>query len=93
MRAPEVLVEESGHHRGHLLDGPAHGGQRWTAGRRRAGVVETDDGDVVRHPSAPFPQHSARQVRLTGFLIDAGPVNSSTLPELGPTGASANHAW
>lgn len=57
MRAPEVLVEESGHHRGHLLDGLAHGGQRRTAGRRRAGVVEADDGDVVRHPSAPFPQH------------------------------------
>jgi hypothetical protein len=31
-------------------------------------------------------------VRLAGFLIDAGPVNSSTLLEVGPTGASANHS-
>ncbi|MFI6495327.1 coagulation factor 5/8 type domain-containing protein [Streptomyces sp. NPDC050564] len=31
-------------------------------------------------------------VRLAGFLIDAGPVNSSTLLEVGPAGASANHS-
>ncbi|MFF1764724.1 coagulation factor 5/8 type domain-containing protein [Streptomyces sp. NPDC058249] len=31
-------------------------------------------------------------VRLAGFLIDAGPVNSPTLLEVGPTGASANHS-
>jgi hypothetical protein len=31
-------------------------------------------------------------VRLAGFLIDAGPVNSATLLEVGPTGASANHS-
>ncbi|MEU9211837.1 coagulation factor 5/8 type domain-containing protein [Streptomyces sp. NPDC048415] len=31
-------------------------------------------------------------VRLAGFLIDAGSVNSSTLLEVGPTGASANHS-
>ncbi|MEU2844696.1 coagulation factor 5/8 type domain-containing protein [Streptomyces sp. NPDC007049] len=31
-------------------------------------------------------------VRLAGFLIDAGPVNSPTLLEVGPQGASANHA-
>ncbi|SFE50826.1 coagulation factor 5/8 type domain-containing protein [Streptomyces mirabilis] len=31
-------------------------------------------------------------VRLAGFLIDAGPVNSSTLLEVGPTGASASHS-
>ncbi|MFH9870576.1 coagulation factor 5/8 type domain-containing protein [Streptomyces lydicus] len=31
-------------------------------------------------------------VRLAGFLIDAGPVNSATLLEVGPAGASANHA-
>ncbi|MER6441444.1 coagulation factor 5/8 type domain-containing protein [Streptomyces sp. NPDC001185] len=31
-------------------------------------------------------------VRLAGFLIDAGPVNSSTLLEVGPVGASADHS-
>ncbi|MCX5095346.1 coagulation factor 5/8 type domain-containing protein [Streptomyces sp. NBC_00365] len=31
-------------------------------------------------------------VRLAGFLIDAGPVNSATLLEVGPAGASANHS-
>ncbi|MFE7539202.1 coagulation factor 5/8 type domain-containing protein [Streptomyces platensis] len=31
-------------------------------------------------------------VRLAGFLIDAGPVNSVTLLEVGPEGASADHA-
>ncbi|WP_327251256.1 discoidin domain-containing protein [Streptomyces sp. NBC_01244] len=31
-------------------------------------------------------------VRLAGFLIDAGPVNSPTLLEVGPAGASADHA-
>ncbi|MFJ8673132.1 coagulation factor 5/8 type domain-containing protein [Streptomyces sp. NPDC093589] len=31
-------------------------------------------------------------VRLAGFLIDAGPVNSGTLLEVGPEGASQGHA-
>ncbi|MCE4947889.1 coagulation factor 5/8 type domain-containing protein [Streptomyces albulus] len=31
-------------------------------------------------------------IRLAGFLIDAGPVNSRTLLEIGPDGASADHA-
>ncbi|MEU0251642.1 coagulation factor 5/8 type domain-containing protein [Streptomyces sp. NPDC006184] len=31
-------------------------------------------------------------VRLAGFLIDAGPVNSATLLEVGPTGASRDHS-
>ncbi|MEE1752061.1 discoidin domain-containing protein [Streptomyces sp. SP18CS02] len=31
-------------------------------------------------------------VKLAGFLIDAGPVNSPTLLEIGPQGASADHA-
>ncbi|MGC3002446.1 discoidin domain-containing protein [Streptomyces sp. G35A] len=31
-------------------------------------------------------------VRLAGFLIDAGPVNSPTLLEIGPQGAFADHA-
>ncbi|GGW03261.1 hypothetical protein GCM10010230_38030 [Streptomyces narbonensis] len=31
-------------------------------------------------------------VRLAGFLIDAGPVNSSTLLELGPQNSGADHA-
>ncbi|MFE9239449.1 discoidin domain-containing protein [Streptomyces sp. NPDC007007] len=31
-------------------------------------------------------------VKLAGFLIDAGPVNSPTLLEVGPQGASADHA-
>ncbi len=31
-------------------------------------------------------------VRLAGFLIDAGPVNSETLLEVGPEGASADHS-
>ncbi|HZG03053.1 MAG TPA: discoidin domain-containing protein [Streptomyces sp.] len=31
-------------------------------------------------------------VRLAGFLIDAGPVNSPVLLEVGPQGASADHA-
>ncbi|CAL9356916.1 discoidin domain-containing protein [Streptomyces sp. enrichment culture] len=31
-------------------------------------------------------------VRLAGFLIDAGPVNSPTLLEVGPQGAAADHA-
>jgi hypothetical protein len=31
-------------------------------------------------------------VRLAGFLIDAGPVNSPTLLEIGPQGAAADHA-
>ncbi|MFI8825018.1 discoidin domain-containing protein [Streptomyces sp. NPDC053431] len=31
-------------------------------------------------------------VRLAGLLIDAGPVNSPTLLEIGPQGASADHA-
>ncbi|MGW0969252.1 coagulation factor 5/8 type domain-containing protein [Streptomyces sp. NPDC002516] len=31
-------------------------------------------------------------VRLAGFLIDAGPVNSGTLLEVGPAGASADHS-
>ncbi|WP_432589878.1 coagulation factor 5/8 type domain-containing protein [Streptomyces sp. HD1123-B1] len=31
-------------------------------------------------------------VRLAGFLIDAGPVNSPTLLEVGPPGASADHS-
>ncbi|MCX2926131.1 coagulation factor 5/8 type domain-containing protein [Streptomyces sp. NEAU-W12] len=31
-------------------------------------------------------------VRLAGFLVDAGPVNSRTLVEIGPRGASRNHA-
>ncbi|MET8341230.1 discoidin domain-containing protein [Streptomyces microflavus] len=31
-------------------------------------------------------------VKLAGFLIDAGPVNSSTLLEVGPQGASADHS-
>ncbi|MFJ9032783.1 coagulation factor 5/8 type domain-containing protein [Streptomyces sp. NPDC102274] len=31
-------------------------------------------------------------VRLAGFLIDAGPVNSPTLLEVGPQGAAANHS-
>ncbi|QKV96626.1 coagulation factor 5/8 type domain-containing protein [Streptomyces sp. NA02950] len=31
-------------------------------------------------------------VRLAGFLIDAGPVNSPTLLEVGPSGASADHS-
>ncbi|MET7598057.1 coagulation factor 5/8 type domain-containing protein [Streptomyces sp. NPDC004082] len=31
-------------------------------------------------------------VRLAGFLIDAGPVNSPTLLEVGPAGASADHS-
>lgn len=31
-------------------------------------------------------------VRLAGFLIDAGPVNSQTLLEVGPQGASADHS-
>ncbi|MER7577211.1 discoidin domain-containing protein, partial [Streptomyces sp. NPDC126514] len=31
-------------------------------------------------------------VRLAGFLIDAGTVNSNTLLEVGPQGASADHA-
>ncbi|WP_329113340.1 coagulation factor 5/8 type domain-containing protein [Streptomyces sp. NBC_01465] len=31
-------------------------------------------------------------VRLAGFLIDAGPVNSPTLLEIGPQGAAADHS-
>ncbi|MEU6619061.1 discoidin domain-containing protein, partial [Streptomyces parvus] len=31
-------------------------------------------------------------VKLAGFLIDAGPVNSETLLEVGPQGASADHS-
>ncbi|PPS88126.1 coagulation factor 5/8 type domain-containing protein [Streptomyces sp. MH60] len=31
-------------------------------------------------------------VRLAGFLVDAGPVNSRTLLEIGPEGASADHS-
>ncbi|MFI1758389.1 coagulation factor 5/8 type domain-containing protein [Streptomyces sp. NPDC020571] len=31
-------------------------------------------------------------VRLAGFLVDAGPVNSPTLLEIGPEGASADHS-
>ncbi|MEV6740640.1 coagulation factor 5/8 type domain-containing protein [Streptomyces sp. NPDC051104] len=31
-------------------------------------------------------------VRLAGFLIDAGPVNSSTLLEVGPQGAAKDHS-
>lgn len=31
-------------------------------------------------------------VKLAGFLIDAGPVNSPTLLEVGPQGASADHS-
>ncbi|MEU7057590.1 coagulation factor 5/8 type domain-containing protein [Streptomyces sp. NPDC046197] len=31
-------------------------------------------------------------VRLAGFLIDAGPVNSATLLEVGPPGASMDHS-
>ncbi|MFF0667077.1 coagulation factor 5/8 type domain-containing protein [Streptomyces tendae] len=31
-------------------------------------------------------------VRLAGFLVDAGPVNSATLVEVGPEGASADHS-
>ncbi|MFE2435794.1 coagulation factor 5/8 type domain-containing protein [Streptomyces sp. NPDC059409] len=31
-------------------------------------------------------------VRLAGFLVDASPVNSATLLEIGPEGASADHA-
>ncbi|MER7106882.1 discoidin domain-containing protein [Streptomyces sp. NPDC000229] len=31
-------------------------------------------------------------VKLAGFLIDAGPVNSPTLLEIGPQGAAADHA-
>ena len=31
-------------------------------------------------------------VRLAGFLVDAGPVNSPTLLEIGPAGASADHS-
>jgi hypothetical protein len=31
-------------------------------------------------------------VRLAGFLIDAGPVNSATLLEVGPQGASRDHS-
>lgn len=31
-------------------------------------------------------------VRLAGFLIDAGPVNSATLLEVGPQGSSADHS-
>lgn len=31
-------------------------------------------------------------VRLAGFLVDAGSVNSTTLVEIGPAGASADHA-
>ncbi|MFI7099178.1 coagulation factor 5/8 type domain-containing protein [Streptomyces sp. NPDC050161] len=31
-------------------------------------------------------------VRLAGFLIDAGPVNSATLLEVGPDGASSDHS-
>ncbi|MEU9029749.1 discoidin domain-containing protein [Streptomyces sp. NPDC048383] len=31
-------------------------------------------------------------VRLAGFLIDAGPVNSPTLLEVGPAGSAADHA-
>ncbi|MEU4087398.1 coagulation factor 5/8 type domain-containing protein [Streptomyces aureus] len=31
-------------------------------------------------------------IRLAGFLVDAGPVNSRTLLEIGPAGASADHS-
>ncbi|MFE9926944.1 coagulation factor 5/8 type domain-containing protein [Streptomyces sp. NPDC005774] len=31
-------------------------------------------------------------VRLAGFLVDAGPVNSRTLVEIGPSGASRDHS-
>ena len=31
-------------------------------------------------------------VRLAGFLVDAGPVNSATLLEIGPRGASRDHS-
>ncbi|MGW5211131.1 coagulation factor 5/8 type domain-containing protein [Streptomyces sp. NPDC004051] len=31
-------------------------------------------------------------VRLAGFLVDAGPVNSRTLVEVGPDGSSRNHS-
>ncbi|MFI1197894.1 coagulation factor 5/8 type domain-containing protein [Streptomyces sp. NPDC020883] len=31
-------------------------------------------------------------IRLAGLLIDAGPVNSATLLEIGPAGASADHS-
>ncbi|MEV0238875.1 coagulation factor 5/8 type domain-containing protein [Streptomyces sp. NPDC050674] len=31
-------------------------------------------------------------VRLAGFLVDAGPVNSNTLLEIGPRGASRDHS-
>ncbi|SMQ20248.1 hypothetical protein SAMN06272771_6634 [Streptomyces sp. Ag82_O1-12] len=31
-------------------------------------------------------------VRLAGFLVDAGPVNSATLLEIGPPGASRDHS-
>ncbi|MFC1228672.1 MULTISPECIES: hypothetical protein [Streptomyces] len=31
-------------------------------------------------------------VRLAGFLVDAGPVNSRTLVEIGPSGSSRNHS-
>lgn len=31
-------------------------------------------------------------VRLAGFLVDAGPVNSTTLLEIGPRGASRDHS-
>ncbi|GHC78384.1 coagulation factor 5/8 type domain-containing protein [Streptomyces flavofungini] len=62
---------------------------------RRAGTVVLGLGYATLIPDngvTAMKVADVNGVRLAGLLIDAGPVNSPTLLEIGPQGAAADHA-
>ncbi|WP_217166393.1 coagulation factor 5/8 type domain-containing protein [Streptomyces sp. AC512_CC834] len=62
---------------------------------KRAGTVVLGLGYATLIPgngAAALKVADVDGVRLAGFLVDAGPVNSATLLEVGPEGASADHS-
>ncbi|MFE6634571.1 coagulation factor 5/8 type domain-containing protein [Streptomyces tendae] len=66
-----------------------------TVGVNRAGTVVLGLGYATLIPDngvTALKVADVDGVRLAGFLVDAGPVNSSTLLEVGPEGASADHS-
>ena len=61
----------------------------------RAGTVVLGLGDATLIPDngvTALKVADVDGVRLAGFLVDAGPVNSATLLEIGPRGASRDHS-
>ncbi|MFJ6071734.1 coagulation factor 5/8 type domain-containing protein [Streptomyces sp. NPDC093065] len=76
-----------------LTPGVYHVGQ--TVDVKRAGTVVLGLGYATLIPDngvTALKVADVDGVRLAGFLVDAGPVNSAALLEIGPEGASADHS-